>query len=182
MSNYTGAAQSKTTSIGIVENVITSYGAFRPKVVWTNGCFDILHVGHIAYLQKARSLGDMLIVGLNGDASVRRIKGPGRPINGEQDRATVLAALECVSYVIVFYTDTPMPILRRIRPDVYVKGGDYTLASLVQEERAFVESYGGDIVLIPTGSDISTTKIIRQIEAEQENDRCPRMNHHQRSL
>ncbi len=132
-------------------------------VVWTNGCFDILHVGHIMYLQEARKEGDVMIVGLNSDASVRENKGPERPVVGEQDRAQVLAALECVDYIIIFDEKTPMPLLKTLQPDVYAKGGDYTMDTIVQEERQLVESYGGRIAIIPGREGQSTTYIINKI-------------------
>ncbi len=137
------------------------------RVVWTNGCFDILHVGHITYLLKARDQGDVLVVGLNSDASVRENKGPDRPVVNEQNRALVLSALECVDYVIVFDGKTPMPFLEALRPDVYAKGGDYTLDTIVQEERRLVEGYGGGITIIPGVEGASTTNIIAKIAQEK---------------
>src|SRR5690606_17498322 len=100
------------------------------KLVFTNGCFDILHRGHVAYLSRAKALGDVLIVGLNSDASVRRLKGPRRPINRAADRAQVLAALSCVDHIVEFAEDTPARLIERVRPDIFVKGGDYTLDTL----------------------------------------------------
>ncbi|HOQ90308.1 MAG TPA: D-glycero-beta-D-manno-heptose 1-phosphate adenylyltransferase, partial [Candidatus Hydrogenedentes bacterium] len=133
------------------------------KVVWTNGCFDILHAGHITYLMRARQEGDVLVVGMNTDDSVRAIKGPSRPVIPQADRALVLSALECVDYIVFFDEPTPMRLLDLLRPDVYAKGGDYTLDSLVQEERRLVESYGGRIALIPGQAGRSTTGIIQRI-------------------
>lgn len=133
------------------------------RVVWTNGCFDILHLGHITYLQKAAALGDVLIVGLNSDASVRAIKGPDRPIINEMDRAFVLSALECVGYVTIFHEESPLEILKRLQPDVYAKGGDYTLDTIVQTERRAVEAYGGKIAILPAVEGRSTTNIIARI-------------------
>lgn len=138
------------------------------RVVWTNGCFDILHVGHIAYLIAARQEGDALVVGLNTDASVRENKGPDRPVVNENDRATVLSALECVDYVILFDGKTPMPLLEALQPDVYAKGGDYTLETIVQEERRLVEGYGGRIAIIPGVDGHSTTSIIDRITENSE--------------
>ncbi|HOK10446.1 MAG TPA: D-glycero-beta-D-manno-heptose 1-phosphate adenylyltransferase [Candidatus Hydrogenedens sp.] len=134
------------------------------KVVWTNGCFDILHVGHITYLMRAKSEGDVLIVGLNSDRSVRQIKGQGRPVINEQNRALVLSALECVDYIILFDEKSPLSIIKQLRPDVYAKGGDYTLDTLVQPERRFVESYGGRIAIIPGVEGHSTTDIIHKVK------------------
>lgn len=133
-------------------------------VVWTNGCFDILHVGHIVYLQRAAAEGDALIVGLNSDASVRALKGPTRPVIPEQDRALVLSALECVSYVVIFDEPTTTPLLDALKPDVYAKGGDYTVDTICQEERRLVEGYGGRIAIIPGVEGRSTTNVIKRIQ------------------
>lgn len=134
--------------------------------VWvvTNGCFDLLHAGHVAYLEAARSLGDALLVGLNGDASVRELKGPTRPLNTEDDRALVLAALECVSAVVVFPEKRAARFLSDARPDIYVKGGDYTLDTIDQDERRAVESGGGRIVFIPFLPGRSTTGLVAKIQ------------------
>ncbi len=136
------------------------------RVVWTNGCFDILHVGHIMYLQEARKQGDVMIVGLNSDASVQQNKGPERPVVCERDRAQVLSALECVDYIVIFDEKTPMPLLAALQPDVYAKGGDYTIDTIVQEERRLVESYGGGIAIIPGREGQSTTYIINKISGK----------------
>lgn len=133
------------------------------SIVWTNGCFDILHVGHITYLVKAAQEGEVLIVGLNSDASVRAVKGEGRPINCEADRATILAALECVDYLTLFSDPTPLPLLEEFRPDVYTKGGDYTIDTINQEERRLVEGYGGRIAIIPGVKGKSTTELVDRI-------------------
>lgn len=134
--------------------------------VWvaTNGCFDLLHAGHVAYLEAARSLGDALLVGLNGDSSVRELKGPTRPLNAEADRARVLAALECVSAVVVFSEKRAVRFLSEARPDLYVKGGDYTLETIDQDERRAVESGGGRIVFIPFLPGRSTTGLVAKIQ------------------
>ncbi len=132
-------------------------------VVWTNGCFDILHVGHITYLQKAAKLGDVLVVGLNSDASVRENKGPTRPVVSETDRALVLSAMACVDYLVMFGDKTTVRFLEALKPDVYAKGGDYTLETIVQEERRVVEGYGGHIAIIPAVKGQSTTAIIERI-------------------
>jgi D-beta-D-heptose 7-phosphate kinase/D-beta-D-heptose 1-phosphate adenosyltransferase len=133
------------------------------RVVWTNGCFDILHVGHITYLMAARQQGDLLVVGLNTDASVRENKGENRPVVNEQDRATVLAALECVDYLVLFGDKTPIRLLEALQPDVYAKGGDYTIDTIVQEERRLVEGYGGTIAILPGVPGHSTTNIIEKV-------------------
>ncbi len=131
------------------------------KIVFTNGCFDILHVGHIRYLQAARDLGDVLIMGVNTDDSVKKIKGPSRPIVPEHERAEMLAALECVSYVVLFHENTPEQIISEIKPDIHVKGGDYTIDQL--PEAKIVQSYGGEVVIMPTVAGKSTTNIIKKI-------------------
>jgi D-beta-D-heptose 7-phosphate kinase/D-beta-D-heptose 1-phosphate adenosyltransferase len=130
-------------------------------IVFTNGCFDVLHLGHVKYLEFARGLGDVLVVGLNSDGSVRRLKGPERPIVPEAERAQVLAALDDVTYVAVFEEDTPAKIIRRVRPDVLVKGEDWREKGVVGRE--FVESRGGRVVLAPLVKDRSTTDVIRKI-------------------
>jgi D-beta-D-heptose 7-phosphate kinase / D-beta-D-heptose 1-phosphate adenosyltransferase len=129
--------------------------------VFTNGCFDILHRGHITYLNQAKALGDVLIVGLNGDGSVGRLKGAGRPINPVEDRLHVLAALSCVDHIVCFDEDTPHELIRLIRPDVYVKGGDYSREML--PEALVVESLGGTVEILPYVEDRSTTGIIERI-------------------
>jgi rfaE bifunctional protein nucleotidyltransferase chain/domain len=136
------------------------------RVVFTNGCFDILHRGHVAYLAQARSLGDRLVVGVNTDASVRALKGPGRPVVHQDDRAYVLAALEAVDAVTLFDEDTPADLIAALLPDVLVKGGDYTPDTVVGRDT--VEAAGGRIVIIPFVTGRSTTAIldrIRQIES-----------------
>ncbi|NPB07909.1 MAG: D-glycero-beta-D-manno-heptose 1-phosphate adenylyltransferase [Aquificae bacterium] len=131
------------------------------RVVFTNGCFDIIHAGHVDYLKKAKALGDILVVGMNSDESVRRIKGSRRPVIPQELRAVVLEALKPVDYVVVFEEDTPEKLIKAIRPDVLVKGGDWPLDRIVGRE--FVESYGGKVLTIPFEYDISTTKIIEKI-------------------
>lgn len=133
------------------------------KVVVTNGCFDILHLGHVTYLQQARNFGDALLVGVNGDAAVRALKGEGRPVNAQQDRAAVLAALESVSAVCIFTGVRATEFLGQAEPDIYVKGGDYTVETLDQDERRCVEKGGGKIVIIPFVPGKSTTGLLRQI-------------------
>jgi rfaE bifunctional protein nucleotidyltransferase chain/domain len=133
------------------------------RVVFTNGVFDILHPGHVRYLQQARALGDALIVGLNADTSVRRNKGPARPINTETERAEVLAALECVDAVVVFSEETPADIIKAIHPDVLVKGADWAEDSIVGRDT--VEAGGGRVVRVPIEQGFSTTEIIRKIRA-----------------
>jgi D-beta-D-heptose 7-phosphate kinase/D-beta-D-heptose 1-phosphate adenosyltransferase len=133
----------------------------RGRVVFTNGVFDLLHPGHVDVLAGARAQGDALVVGLNSDASVRRLKGAERPVRGEADRAYVLAAIECVDAVCVFDQDTPLELVRTLRPDVIVKGGDYSPDSVVGA--ADVRSWGGECVIIPLTPGHSTTKIIERL-------------------
>lgn len=130
------------------------------KLVVTNGCFDILHAGHVTYLSAARQEGDVLLVGLNGDASVRALKGEGRPINEEQDRATVLAGLAAVDGVAVFSEQDALRLLETVKPDVYVKGGDYTIDTINQPERRLVEGQGGKVVILPGVEGRSTSAIL----------------------
>ena|SRR6266481_5819963 len=133
------------------------------KLVVTNGCFDLLHLGHVTYLETARNRGDALLVGLNGDDSVRQLKGKDRPLNSELDRAGVLAALESVDAVCIFAEREATRFLSVAQPDVYVKGGDYTLDSLNQDERRAVEQAGGQIVIIPFVPGKSTTALLEKI-------------------
>jgi len=133
------------------------------RLVVTNGCFDLLHLGHVTYLETARHQGDALLVGLNGDASVRQLKGPERPVTPEDDRAAVLAALESVNGVCIFGEPTATRFLAAAQPDVYVKGGDYTLNTLNQDERRAVEQAGGRIVIIPVVPGKSTTATLKKI-------------------
>lgn len=146
------------------DNLSTFAAALRAhgqRIVFTNGCFDILHVGHVRYLGAARALGDCLVVGLNSDASVRRLKGPERPVNEEADRAEVLDALRAVDYVTIFDEPTAAELIEIIRPDVYVKGGDYTIATL--PEAKIVRDYGGRVEFIDLVPERSTTRVIEKL-------------------
>ena len=133
----------------------------QKKIVFTNGCFDLLHVGHIRYLQEARCLGDTLVVGVNSDASVRRLKGPSRPVQNENDRAEILAALGCVDWAVIFPEDTPENLIHQVRPDFLVKGGDWKIEQIVGA--SFVQSYGGQVLSLNFIEGRSTTKIIEKI-------------------
>jgi D-beta-D-heptose 7-phosphate kinase/D-beta-D-heptose 1-phosphate adenosyltransferase len=136
------------------------------KVVFTNGCFDIIHAGHVAYLEEAHRQGDRLIVAVNSDDSVRRLKGKGRPINPQERRMAVLAGLEAVDWVVSFADDTPRALLQALKPDVLVKGGDYA----GKEEVVgwdIVEGYGGEVKVLSVVDDLSTTAIVSQIQAEK---------------
>ena len=129
------------------------------RIVFTNGCFDLLHRGHIYYLARARELGDLLVIGLNSDSSVSRLKGPGRPVNHEQARAEVLGALAMVDYIIIFEDDTPLTLINALRPDILVKGGDYKREEIVGYKE--VISWGGEVIIIPTLEGYSTTSMIK---------------------
>ena len=143
-----------------IEEFAATLRAAGARVVFTNGCFDILHAGHVRYLAAARALGDVLILGLNSDASVRRLKGETRPVNSEADRAEVVGALASVDYVVIFGEDTAEELIARVRPAVYAKGGDYTRETL--PEARIVESYGGEVAFIPLVEGKSTTGIIER--------------------
>ena len=149
-----------------VKGVVASLRKKKKKIVTTNGVFDILHIGHITYLQKARALGDVLIVGLNTDESVRKLKGPKRPIVSEKARAFCLAALECVDYVVIFNDPTPIPLLSLIEPDFHVKGGDYRGKEVKIVEKDLIERNGGKVVLLDLVRGYSTTKLIEKISDE----------------
>jgi len=140
-----------------------AFRATGKKLVVTNGCFDILHLGHVTYLESARNLGDALLIGVNGDDAARQLKGKGRPVNSEADRAAVLAALASVDGVCIFADKTATKFLSAARPDIYVKGGDYTLDTLNQEERRMIESAGGKIVIFPLVPGKSTTALLEKI-------------------
>lgn len=133
------------------------------RLVVTNGCFDLIHVGHVRYLQSARTLGDALAIGLNGDDSVRALKGKGRPLSNEQDRAEVLAALACVDYVVIFPEVRATRFLEEVRPAVYVKGGDYKADTLDAEERAALEKLGAEIRILPFVAGYSTSRLIEKL-------------------
>ena len=137
--------------------------ASNRKLVFTNGCFDLLHVGHVRYLAAARALGDALLVAINGDDSVRALKGEGRPINRAADRAEIVAALESVDYVVIFPEVRATALLERIRPALYVKGGDYTADSLHSEERQALERIGAEIRILPFESGHSTSRLLDKL-------------------
>jgi D-glycero-beta-D-manno-heptose 1-phosphate adenylyltransferase len=140
------------------------FRASGSQLVVTNGCFDLLHLGHVTYLESARNLGGALLVGVNSDAAVRGLKGEGRPVNNETDRALVLCALEAVSFACIFPDVRATKFLEAARPDIYVKGGDYTLETLDQTERRAVESAGGKIHLIRFVPGKSTTSLLSKLQ------------------
>ena len=133
------------------------------RLVVTNGCFDLIHVGHVRYLQAARKLGDALAVGVNGDTSVRSLKGAGRPLNPEQDRAEVLAALASVDYVAIFEEKRATRFLEEVKPAIYVKGGDYKPETLDADERAALEKLGAEVRIIPFETGYSTSRLLAQM-------------------
>jgi rfaE bifunctional protein nucleotidyltransferase chain/domain len=147
-----------------IEEAILRFGREKRngrRIVFTNGCFDLLHPGHVASLEQARALGDALIVGINSDTSVRQLKGGGRPVLPERERAEILAGLECVDAVIIFNEPTPREVIARLLPDVLVKGGDWPGDQIVGREE--VEAAGGRVVLVPVVAGYSTSAILRKI-------------------
>jgi D-beta-D-heptose 7-phosphate kinase/D-beta-D-heptose 1-phosphate adenosyltransferase len=154
-------SNTKIKNLDVLAAIVEDEKRKGKKTVFTNGCFDLLHAGHVKYLQKARSFGDLLVLGLNSDASVRRLKGEKRPLIGEAERAHILAALDCVDYVVIFPEDTPMKLIETLQPAVLVKGGDYTPAGVVGKE--LVEAYGGRVELVEFVDGKSTTNIIEKI-------------------
>lgn len=145
-------------------NIVTNLKRENKKIVFTNGCFDILHRGHIRYLRKSRELGEVLIIGLNSDESVRRLKGEKRPINHEKDRAYLLEALEFVDYVVIFNEDTPLKLIQKLQPDYYTKSGDYSIDNVIGPSMGgeIIESYGGQVVIMDLEKGYSTTSIINK--------------------
>jgi D-beta-D-heptose 7-phosphate kinase/D-beta-D-heptose 1-phosphate adenosyltransferase len=154
-------SDSKIKNLDVLTALITAEKARGKKVVFTNGCFDLLHAGHVKYLQKARNLGDLLVMGLNSDASVRRLKGEKRPLIGEEERAHILAALDCIDYVVLFDQDTPLELITALKPHILAKGGDYTADGVVGKD--VVEAYGGRVELVSFVDGKSTTNIIERV-------------------
>ncbi len=148
-----------------IGNVVTTLKAEGKKIVFTNGCFDILHVGHVRYLNEAKALGDILILGLNSDSSVKSLKGSNRPINNESDRAEVLSALKAIDYIVIFDEKTAENIVGEVKPDIYAKGGDYSIDTL--PEAKIVAEHGGKTVLLQLVDGKSSTNIINRCK---END------------
>jgi D-beta-D-heptose 7-phosphate kinase/D-beta-D-heptose 1-phosphate adenosyltransferase len=141
--------------------LVQSYRAQKKRIVFTNGCFDLLHVGHVTYLQEAARLGDLLIVAINADSTVRKLKGADRPVIAQEQRAAMLAALSCVTHVVVFEEPTPHALLQALRPDVLVKGGTYTTDEVVGHE--IVEAYGGTVCVTGMTPGVSTTQLVQRI-------------------
>jgi D-glycero-beta-D-manno-heptose 1-phosphate adenylyltransferase len=154
----------KIVSVEELARIAKAMRAAGKRLVLTNGCFDLLHLGHVRYLRAARTLGDVLAVGLNGDHSVRELKGADRPINNERDRAEVIAALEDVDFVAIFPEVRATRFLETVAPEIYVKGGDYTSDTLNAEERAVMEKIGTEIRFIPFEPGYSTSRIIERLK------------------
>lgn len=152
----------KTLSTKKLAGILSRLRSKGKRVVFTNGCFDIIHVGHVDYLSKAKKLGDVLVIGLNSDSSVKKIKGKGRPINNERDRAKVLGALSFVDYISIFGESTPERLIKELKPDILVKGGDWKIDRIVGGD--FVRSRGGKVKRIPFVKGYSTTSLIKKIE------------------
>lgn len=156
-------AQNKILSINRLAKKTSSLKKKKKKIVFTNGCFDILHLGHAAYLNKAKNLGDILVVGVNSDSSVKSLKGKKRPINPLKDRMQLLACLECIDFICAFKEKTPLNLIKKIWPDVIVKGGDWKNKQIVGAD--FVKSYGGKVVALPFKKGYSTSGLIRKISS-----------------
>ena len=157
--DYLEHLKSKIVDIDFIKKNRSSFD--EKRIVFTNGCFDILHVGHVEYLFQARSKGDVLIVGLNSDQSVKRLKGKSRPINPENARAVILAALECVDFVIFFEEDTPYHLIKEVQPNILIKGGDYSIDTIIGAD--IVLQNGGVVETIPIVEGFSTTGILKQV-------------------
>ena len=155
-------SRNKIFDLAVLGNRLAMWRFLNNKIVFTNGCFDILHRGHIAYLSEARDRGDVLIIGLNSDASVQRIKGNGRPVQDEMSRALILASLRFVDAVVLFDEDTPYELIKLVKPDVLVKGGDYTEETIVGA--GFVKENGGEVVTIPIVEGYSTSNVLNAIK------------------
>lgn len=158
--------EGRLVDAGTLAQVRDAMEAAGQRLVFTNGCFDLLHAGHVRYLRQARGLGEALAVGLNSDRSVRELKGEGRPVNAEEDRAEVLAALGCVDYVVIFDGKRATDVLSTVRPHLYAKGGDYTADSLDPEERAALVKAGTEIRILPLVPGRSTTSTLGRIRGD----------------
>jgi rfaE bifunctional protein nucleotidyltransferase chain/domain len=156
-------AAAKVVSLEEAQRRVEEWRGEGKRIAYANGCFDLLHVGHVRTLESAKREADVLVVGVNGDESARRLKGPGRPVMREAERAEIVGALACVDLVVVFPELTSMGVLEALRPEVWVKGGDYALDSVNQEERAYVESYGGRVALGERVAGASTTDVVARV-------------------
>ncbi len=164
LKGYFSGEEKVITDTFLLAARVAAYRHQGRKIVFTNGCFDILHRGHITYLNRAKSFGDILIVGVNSDESVKRLKGPARPINPLEDRVQVLSGLSGVDHIVAFHEDTPHELIKVVQPDVFVKGGDYTLDTL--PEASLVEELGGEVKILPYIKDQSTTGVIERIRKQ----------------
>lgn len=159
---YPGLIKNKILTLEGVKHQVKRWRLVGKKIVFTNGCFDILHMGHIEILSKAAEAGDILIVGMNTDASVKRLKGPSRPVNDQSFRALMLASLTIVDAVVLFDEDTPLELIKEIEPDVLLKGGDYQLSQVVGAEE--VVKNGGEVTIVPLVKGFSTSSLIQKIQ------------------
>ena len=160
----------KIKNLQELKEIVNSHKKDGKKIVFTNGCYDLIHLGHVRYLKEGKKLGDVLIVALNSDRSVRSLKGPPRPVIPQEERAEIVSALESVDYVTVFDQDDPLEIITFIKPDVLFKGGDWNLDTIVG--RDVVESYGGKVFALPLVPGISTTQIINTIASHYPKKEC----------
>jgi D-glycero-beta-D-manno-heptose 1-phosphate adenylyltransferase len=154
-------SKDKIKTLAEMQDIASNLRAHKQSIVFTNGCFDILHAGHVVYLEQAKALGSVLIIGVNSDESIRRIKGNRRPIVPEAERCLVLAALECVDYITIFGEETPLELIKLIKPDLLVKGGDWQVDRIVGSD--YVISYGGKALSLPFQEGLSTSAIIERI-------------------
>ena len=163
-------SSSKIYTLPQLQEKLEEWRAQGQKIVFTNGCFDLLHLGHVDYLEKARQLGDKLVLGLNTDASISRIKGPSRPLQDEMSRARVMASLLFVDAVVLFNDDTPLELIRAVQPDILVKGDDYAVEQIVGHE--VVMAKGGEVKTVPLVKGYSTTNIVNKIENQLNSDKA----------
>ena len=162
MSKQAYTSKSKILERNTAVRRVNSWRVKGEKIVFTNGCFDLVHLGHISYLEEARSLGDRLVIGLNTDRSVQRLKGPKRPVLNENDRARLLAALECTDLIVLFDEETPFELIKAVLPNVLIKGGDYEPDQIVGAD--LVKKNGGEVQVLPFVSGYSTTSLIKRIQ------------------
>ncbi|MHC2990817.1 hypothetical protein OB13_04180 [Pontibacter sp. HJ8] len=155
-------SEDKIFTLSQLQQQLQTWRSQGQKIVFTNGCFDLLHLGHVDYLEKSRQLGDKLVLGLNTDASISRIKGPSRPLQDEKSRARVMASLLFVDAVVLFDEDTPLELIRAVQPDILVKGDDYTIENIVGQD--VVTQRGGEVKTVPLVKGYSTTNIVKKIE------------------
>lgn len=155
--------EKKIQTLQHAKSTVQDWISNNETIVFTNGCFDILHLGHLDYLSKAKDLGSKLVIGVNSSSSVRKLKGPSRPINSTQSRSTLLAGFECVDLVVVFNEETPLNLIKQLKPNTLVKGGDYTFETIIGAEE--VINYGGNVKIIPFLPGYSTSNIVTKIQS-----------------